>query len=161
MFDKIQSASELEKLITPYLNEEVTIETGIDDDGNPTIKLIDHENESGVELSAEVRSSMHGYSASLKLKEIDAFTVLPLTKKQEELPLERGRIGYHFWNRISGFEGPLKISSRADVRFESTGDSKSYWHADGRFAWAGDTKHKHPRDLVMRIIPPDEKPDEE
>jgi hypothetical protein len=139
----------------------VQVEEGLDDNGQPTLKLIDHEQEIGIELSAEVGSSMHGYFASLSIKEVDAFKVQTLTEKQAALPLEGGRIGYHFWNRLSLIEGPLKISPRSDVRFESTGENEGAWHHDGRFAWAGDKKQKHPRDLVKRLVPPGEEPDEE
>ncbi|TLX17125.1 hypothetical protein [Rhizobium sp. MHM7A] len=161
MFNSKQSASQLAELLGRFLHEDVQVEEGKDKNGQPTLKLIDHEQEIGIEISAEVGSSMHGYSASLRMNEIDAFTPPALTDKQAALPLERGRIGYHFWNRIGVMEGPLKVSSRRDVHFTSTGDNDGYWHEDGRFAWAGDKKHKHPRDLVKRIIPPGEGPDEE
>jgi hypothetical protein len=156
-----QSAAKLSELLGLFLREDVRSENGVDDSGQPTIKLIDDEQEIGIEISAEVGSSMHGYFASLRINEVDAFTPPALTEKQAALPLERGRIGYHFWNREGSFEGPLKISSRKDVQFESASDSDAAWYQDGRFAWAGDKKHQHPRDLVKRIVPPGEGPDEE
>jgi hypothetical protein len=156
-----QFADKLSELLGLFLREDVRSENGVDDNGQPTIKLIDDEQEIGIEISAEVGSSMHGYFASLRIVEIDAFQPPELTAKQADLPLERGRIGYHFWNREGGFEGPLKISTRREVQFTSASDSDASWHQDGRYAWAGDKKHKHPRDLVKRIVPPGEGPDED
>lgn len=162
MFDDTQSAKVLAELLRRFLHHEVLIQEGADEDGQLTLKLIDVRREVGIEISAEIGSSMHGYCASLRINEIDTFTAPALTEKQAALPLERGRIGYHFWNREGGIEGPIKVSSRGDVHFTTTGDNDGYWHEDGRFAWAGDKKHKHPRDLIQRIIPPGgEEPDEE
>ena len=149
------------QLIGDFLREDVLAQAGVDGDGRRTIKLIDKEQEIGIEISAEIASSMSGYHAELRVVEIDSFTPPALTDKQGALPLERGRIGYYFWNRAGGFEGPLRISSNPAVRFTSENDSDADWHHDGRYAWAGDKNHKHPRDLVKRIVPPGEEPDEE
>lgn len=156
-----QSDQKLAELLGEYLREDVLCEIGVDKDGQPTIKLIDSEQEIGIEISAEMGSSMHGHFGSLRIVEIDVFSPPELTAIQAEFPLESGRIGYYFWNRTGAIEGPLKISTRRDVQFASNNDEDAFWHQDGRFAWAGDKKHKHPRDLVKRLVPPGEEPDEE
>jgi hypothetical protein len=157
-----QTGNDLVELLGRFLHEDVEILDGINGDGQPTIKLTDSEQEIAIEISAKIGSSMLGYTASLCIKEIDAFKPFKLTNEQSALGLERGRIGYYFWNREGGIEGPLKLSTRHDVQFTTVSDNEGYWHGDGRFAWGGDLKnHQHPRDLVARIVPPGEAPDED
>jgi hypothetical protein len=43
------------------------------------------------------------------------------------------------------FEGPFKLTPKANVSFENTGDAEGYWRADGRFAWAGDNWTRNSR----------------
>ena len=161
MFEANQSFSELAKLIEPYLGYQVQIEEGTNDEGMPVLRLIDHDDDYGIEITSERRSSMHGYSTALRINEVDVYEVPDLTDKQKAFQLERGRIGHYLWNRSGTMEGPLRVSENAKVVQFVDSSEEGLWHADGRFAWAGDTKHLHPRDLVQRIIPPGgEEPDE-